>query len=123
MMARALISEDRLELGRINPIIGGSHADTMRLVRAAVAFIGTSAENAAGLDAGAIGVSPDSSRGAALLCSCIDVALGFEIAELSVVEVKAGPMVSNGVSNDSATARTEIVKGRATAKTTNRKRG
>lgn len=121
-MARALISEDRLELGRINPIIGGSHADTLRLVRAAVAFIGASSENAAGLDAGTIGVSPDSSQGAALLCSCIDVALGFEIAELSVVEIKV-ELDSAGQSIDSATARTEIVKERATAKTTNRKRG
>lgn len=117
-MARALISEDRLELGRINPIIGGSHADTMRLVRAAVAFIGASAENAAGLDAGAIGVSPDSSRGAALLARCIDAALSFEISELSVVNVEIGPLTAQGVATATAHALLQTV-----TKTTNRKRG
>lgn len=106
MMARALVTEDRIELGHINPLIGGSAADTLSMIRAAVAYIGMAAQNAAALDSSSIGCSQNSCLGEALLCSCIDTALSFEIHELSVVEVKLGPMVATGVAT--ATAEIEI---------------
>jgi len=120
-MARALITEDRLELGRLNPLIGGDPADTLQLVRAAVAFIGHGADHAALLDASSIGVSPAAYRGEALLARCIDIALKFEVDELSVIVVKA-QIEAFGTSEDHATARAEIDDSRTKTKTTSRKR-
>jgi len=79
MMALAIIPDDRIELNRVNPLIGGDLDETLRQVRAAVAFIGHGADHAALLDAASLGASPDALRGEALLCAVIDVALAFEI--------------------------------------------
>jgi hypothetical protein len=100
MMARALISEDRVELGRLNPLIGGNAIDTLEMVRDAVAFIGHGANHAGLLDHSALAANPAACRGEALLAQVIDVALRFEIAELSVVVVKAVPQPSVGMSSD-----------------------
>ena len=83
MMARAILPEDRLELNRVNPLIGGDLDETLRQVRATVAFIGHGADHAALLDGASVGVSPEACRGEALLCACIDIALGFELDTLA----------------------------------------
>jgi hypothetical protein len=82
-MPRAIIADDRIEVGQFNPLIGGSIVDTLTQVRAAVAFIGHGADHAALLDAGSLGASPTACRGQALLCACVDVALRFELAAMA----------------------------------------
>lgn len=82
-MARAIIPDDRIEVGQFNPLIGGDIIDTLIQVRAAVAFIGHGADHAALLDAASLGASPNALRGEALLCAVIDVALAFEIEAMA----------------------------------------
>lgn len=83
MMARAIIPDDRIEVGQFNPLVGGSIVDTLTQVRAAVAYIGHGADHAALLDAGSLGASPAACRGEALLCACVDIALRFELAAMA----------------------------------------
>ncbi|GAB1393334.1 hypothetical protein MASR1M60_14970 [Rhodocyclaceae bacterium] len=77
-MAHALIPEDRIEFGCINPLIGGDLAETLRQVRAAVAFIGQSHADMA-MSGTTIGTSPDAHHGESLLCACVDIALRVEL--------------------------------------------
>lgn len=82
MMARAILTEDRLELNRLNPIIGGSTVDTLDQVRCAVSFLGQFH-----LHASTASASPetgvDAHNGAALLCACVETALHFEMEVLT----------------------------------------
>ena len=81
-MAVAIYNEDRIELNRINPLIGGSTVDTLDQVRCAVAFLGQFH-----FHAGTASDTPETGieahNGAALLCSCVDSALYFEIEAIT----------------------------------------